>query len=147
VEEKHQHHNQKDQHNQHKDDKDQQQQQVEDEDAKEDEDLLQLLTLPSLPHRNENDSKETSTRKYDNKEIESNNNDGSQQHQAQHWDDASKSGSHGRRSRSYQQVQAILHPLDLEKFLRDDISGCGSQTSIQDHRMQHQSSPSMSQQQ
>jgi hypothetical protein len=123
------HDEQKDQH-----EEDKEQQKVED--VKEDEDLLPALSPPSLPHINEDDIKETSTRSQDDKKIECT--DGSQRRQE--WDDGSKSGSRGRRS--YQQVKAVLHRPDPEKFLRDDISGCGSQKSNQDYRMQQRSSPS-----
>ena len=123
------HDEQKDQH-----EKDKEQQKVED--VKEDEDLLPALSPPSLPHINEDDIKETSTRSQDDKKIECT--DGSQRRQE--WDDGSKSGSRGRRS--YQQVKAVLHRPDPEEFLRDDISGCGSQKSNQDYRMQQRSSPS-----
>ena len=107
------------------------------EDVKEDEDFLPSPRPPSLPHRNEDDIKETSTRSQDDKEIESSG--GSQRRQE--WDDGSKSGSRGRRS--YQQVKA--HRPDPEEVSRDDISGCGSQTSNQDNRMQQRSSPSQRQ--
>jgi len=124
------HDEQKDQH-----EEDKEQQKVDD--VKEDEDLLPLLPPQSLPHRNEDDIKETSTRRsQDDKEVEST--DGSQRRQE--CDDGSKSGSRGRRS--YQQVKAVLHRPDPEEFLRDDISGCGSQKSNQDCRMQQRSSPS-----
>jgi len=124
------HDEQKDQH-----EEDKEQQKVDD--VKGDEDLLPLLPPQSLPHRNEDDIKETSTRRsQDDKEVEST--DGSQRRQE--CDDGSKSGSRGRRS--YQQVKAVLHRPDPEEFLRDDISGCGSQKSNQDCRMQQRSSPS-----
>ena len=122
---------------QHEEDKEQQQV----EDVKEDENLLPSLPPLSSPHRNEDDSKETSTRRmHDDKEIEST--DVSQRRQE--WDDGSKSGIRGRRS--YQQVKAVPHRPDPEEFLRDDISGCGSQTSNQDYRMQKQSYPSQQRQ-
>ena len=124
------HDKQKEQH-----EEDNEQQQVED--VKEDEKLLPSLPPLSSPHRNEDDIIETSTRRmHDDKEIEST--DVSQRRQE--WDDGNKSGSRGRRS--YQQVKAVPHRPDPEEFLRDDISGCGSQTSNQDYRMQKQSYPS-----
>ena len=126
------HDEQKDQH-----EEDKEQQLVED--VKEDEDLLPSPPPPSLPNRNEYDIKVTSTRSQDDKEIEST--DGSQRRQE--WDDGSKSGSRGRRS--YQQVKSVLHRPDPEEFSRDDISGCGSQTSNQDYRMQQRRSPSQRQ--